>query len=197
MQGSLGFFFHQQRSLFSRRETLTLGSSIDQWKLISLGISFTTLEITMQQRWQWRCRDYYRDLLGTPNHALLPFSKAQIQAIHPFRCSDSLASMLSSIPLEEEITKALFSLPKNKWLYYGVLYFVGWFWFDQGILHVFPFAASTVISLIPKISGAETLANFRPISLCNTVCEVISRILSSSVIRWDLLKDVFYAKMFY
>lgn len=35
----------------------------------------------------------------------------------------------------------------------------------------------TNIALIPKIAGPETLGNYRPISLCNTVYKLITRII--------------------
>ena len=33
------------------------------------------------------------------------------------------------------------------------------------------------IALIPKIQGLETLGNFRPISLCNTVYKIITKMI--------------------
>ena len=36
---------------------------------------------------------------------------------------------------------------------------------------------STHIALIPKIQGSETLGNYRPISLCNTVYKVVTKII--------------------
>ena len=35
----------------------------------------------------------------------------------------------------------------------------------------------THIAMIPKIQGPETLGNYRPISLCNTVYKVITKII--------------------
>ena len=35
----------------------------------------------------------------------------------------------------------------------------------------------TLIALIPKIQGPETLGNYKPISLCNTVYKVMTKII--------------------
>ncbi|CAA7013480.1 unnamed protein product [Microthlaspi erraticum] len=137
--------------------------------------------------------DYFRNLLGSPNTAVQPFSIEQIQELHPFQCGEEMTQLLSAIPTSEEIIKALFSLPKNKapgpdgftmefftssWELVGndLVAAVKTFFTDSVMLRQ---VNSTVISLIPKVPGADTLSSFRPISLCNTVYKVISRILSS------------------
>ena len=45
---------------------------------------------------------------------------------------------------------------------------------DRRVLEVLN---STHIALIPKIQGSETLGNYRPISLCNTVYKVVTKII--------------------
>lgn len=40
---------------------------------------------------------------------------------------------------------------------------------------------TTLITLIPKCNTPESLANFRPISLCNSVYKVISKVLVARI----------------
>ena len=43
--------------------------------------------------------------------------------------------------------------------------------------HVPKYLNQTLIVLIPKQSGPETVSHFRPISLCNTVYKIVTKIL--------------------
>ncbi|CAA7031764.1 unnamed protein product [Microthlaspi erraticum] len=92
-----------------------------------------------------------------------------------------------------EIKETVFSLPKNKAPGpdgFTVEFFTtSWDLVGRDLIEAVKFffvngslsrqVNSTVISLIPKIPGASTLSDFRPISLCNTVYKVISKILAS------------------
>ena len=42
----------------------------------------------------------------------------------------------------------------------------------------------TLIALIPKIKGSETIGNFRPISLCNSVYKIITKIIVAKIIPY-------------
>lgn len=42
---------------------------------------------------------------------------------------------------------------------------------------VLEYLNTTHIALIPKIEGPETLSNYRPINLCNTVYKIVSKII--------------------
>ncbi|XP_013624294.1 PREDICTED: uncharacterized protein LOC106330365 [Brassica oleracea var. oleracea] len=136
---------------------------------------------------------YYLSLLGTENQDISPFSVAQIQEIHPFRCSDDLAAQMSAIPTDEEIRKTIFSLPKSKspgpdgfsvefflssWDLVGgdLIKAVKDFFLNPDLSHQ---VNSTVLALLPKVPGASRLSEYRPISLCNTVYKVISKIIGS------------------
>ena len=92
---------------------------------------------------------------------------------------------------EEEIKAALWSLkpfkaPRPDGLHVG---FFQNFWHTMGnsvikkVQKIFvdrrvsKALNSTHIALIPKIQGLETLGNYRPISLCNTVYKVVTKII--------------------
>lgn len=136
---------------------------------------------------------FYSQLLGQSNQEIYPLSIQSIRAIHPFRCTSSLAAQLLVIPSIEEITRVVFDLPRNKAPGpdgFSVEFFTS-SWqlvgpdIIAGVLDFFHTSKmlrqvnATTISLIPKIQGADRLSQFRPISCCNTVYKVISRILAS------------------
>lgn len=43
------------------------------------------------------------------------------------------------------------------------------------------FLHKTLIVLIPKIQDSETLGNYRPISLCNTVYKIITKLIVTRI----------------
>lgn len=124
---------------------------------------------------------------------MTPLTVAEIQHLHPFRCGAELAAKMAAIPTDAEIRETLFSLPKNKapgpdgftvefftysWDLVGsdVINAVKAFFINSELPRQ---VNSTVISLIPKVPGADKLSDFRPISLCNTIYKVISKIIAS------------------
>jgi len=107
------------------------------------------------------------------------------------RLLDLEKESISGGALEEEIKAVLWSLkpfkaPGPDGLHVG---FFQSFWFTMGnsmieeVQRIFvdgrvPKALnSTHIALIPKIQGLETLGNYRPISLCNTMYKVVTKII--------------------
>ena len=96
---------------------------------------------------------------------------------------------------DEEIRDALWSLKAFKALgpdgpHAG---FFQYFWHDvqasvcQEVKKAFTFGSipaflnTTLITLIPKCNNPESLANFRPISLCNSVYKIISKALVAKI----------------
>jgi ribonuclease HI len=101
------------------------------------------------------------------------------------------ANSIASPPLDSEILSALnsmksFKAPGNDGLHAG---FFQRFWmivgpsvktavkniFSTGIMP--PNLNQTLIALVPKQQGPETLNHYRPISLCNTVYKIITKLL--------------------
>ena len=101
------------------------------------------------------------------------------------------ANSIASPPLDSEILSALnsmkpFKAPGNDGLHAG---FFQRFWmivgpsiktavktiFSTGIMP--PNLNQTLIALVPKQQGPETLNHYKPISLCNTVYKIITKLL--------------------
>lgn len=57
---------------------------------------------------------YFKHLLGSENSDVVPMSVEEIKGLLPFRCPSNIIPMLVAIPSDEEITEALFKMPKNK-----------------------------------------------------------------------------------
>lgn len=123
---------------------------------------------------------------------MTPFSVERIQSLHPFRCDSSLATQLTAIPSDEEITMALFSMPRNKAPGpdgFPVEFFLeAWPIVKESFIaaikeffltgHLLKGFNATAITLIPKVPGADQLNLFRPVACCTTIYKVITRLIS-------------------
>ena len=102
---------------------------------------------------------------------------------------DDEKSSISGVATEDEIKAALWSLKAFKAPSPDGLHAIHRFWLTVGrsvideVKKVFvdrrvpDYLNRTHIALIPKIQGPETLGNYRPISLCNTVYKIITKII--------------------
>ncbi|KAL9308685.1 putative RNA-directed DNA polymerase [Arabidopsis thaliana] len=131
---------------------------------------------------------YYTHLLGSDSDILTPDSVQRIKDIHPFRCNDTLASRLSALPSDEEITAAVFAMPRNKAP--GPDSFTAeFFWESWSVVKDSTIAAvkeffrtghllkrfnATAITLIPKVTGVDQLSMFIPVSCCTVVYKIIT-----------------------
>ena len=98
---------------------------------------------------------------------------------------------LSSTPLPEEIYRNFFSIPPLKALgldgYHVIFFQKNWHILGSGIIQVIQeiFETTTIpedwgatnLILIPKINRPNMITQFRPISLCNTLYKLVSRII--------------------
>lgn len=137
------------------------------------------------------CVDYFVDLLGGPEE-LPQFDPADISDLLDFRCTHLQSEALAKSFSPEEIKDAVFGLPRNKtagpdgysaeffrscWHIIGpeVIEVVSEFFASRQILKQWN---ATTIILIPKVPNASSTSDFRPISLCNTVYKVVSKLLA-------------------
>lgn len=112
-------------------------------------------------------------------------------SLTPFRCSLQHQASILLIPAVEEITKLMFSLNPNKapgpdgltsgffkasWSVLGLecITSIQQF-FNSGFLP--KTTNSTILSLVPKFTGATKISDYRPISCLNTIYKVISWLL--------------------
>lgn len=138
------------------------------------------------------CVDYFQNLFGGHSSSLSPRSLHRISDLTNFRCSDTLKNMLHANVTAADVKYEVFNLPRNKSPgpdgYTGEFYRKTWDIIGHDVTEaVLEFFRSgqllkqwncTVISLVPKRIGADSLTDFRPISLCNVVYKIISKILA-------------------
>ncbi|OAP12460.1 hypothetical protein AXX17_AT1G39630 [Arabidopsis thaliana] len=131
---------------------------------------------------------YYTHLLGFDSDILTPDSVQRIKDIHPFRCNDTLASRLSALPSDEEITAAVFAMPRNKApgpdSFTAEFFWESWYVVKDSTIaavkeffrtgHLLKRFNATAITLIPKVTGVDQLSMFRPVSCCTVVYKIIT-----------------------
>lgn len=161
------------------------------WNAIRYIRDSSGLRIYNQQQIKGMTVAYFKNLLGSESRGITPMSVEEIRDLHPFRCFEALAEELSRIPTEEEIKAVFFKMPKCKAP--GPDGFPVEFFMDaweivgeeatQAVQEFFTSGRllkksnATSVALIPKVTGADELAKFRPVSCCSTVYKVIARLL--------------------
>ncbi|XP_010495633.1 PREDICTED: uncharacterized protein LOC104772751 [Camelina sativa] len=136
------------------------------------------------------CVDFYTSLFGTSNPT--PCLQACIESIHPFRCTEAQRECLERPFTPAEIKAEFFALPRDKIPgpdgYTGEFFRHCWGIVGEevtaAVLNFFthgkmePSWNSTAVSMIAKVSNAETVGDYRPISCLNSVYKVISKLLA-------------------
>lgn len=138
--------------------------------------------------------DYYSTLLGGPSTSAAP-SPQIISSFLPLRCSPTAVDILAADFTDLDIQTAFLSLPASKapgpdgypaeffkanWNVVGrdMIAAVKEFMESGCLLQQWN---STIISLIPKKPNANKMTEFRPISCCNTVYKVASKLLANRI----------------
>lgn len=136
---------------------------------------------------------HFKSILGpspAPNPVVFS-SSGWVQSLTEFVCPATLSSQMIAIPSAEEITLVLFKLNSNKSLGPDDLtsgfYKASWSIIGTEVLNsiakfftccFMPASANaTILSLVPKHTGASLITDYRPISCQNTVYKVVSRLL--------------------
>lgn len=136
--------------------------------------------------------DYFTTLLGGTSSASAP-SPSLIASFLPVRCSAEAVNLLAAEFSELEIQAAFLNLPKSKAPgpdgYPAEFFKANWSVVGKDMIAaVKEFLStglllqqwnSTIISLIPKKANANRMSEFRPISCCNTVYKVASKLLAN------------------
>ncbi|KAL0889621.1 hypothetical protein Bca101_013604 [Brassica carinata] len=135
---------------------------------------------------------YFSTLLGGPEVQTTSTPQDISNLVH-FKCSPESISVLAAPFTDLEIQQAFLSLPKSKAPgpdgYPGEFFKAHWSTVGRDMIDaVAEFFSSgyllqqwnsTIISLVPKKTNASRITDFRPISCCNSVYKVISKLLSN------------------
>ncbi|XP_010418651.1 PREDICTED: uncharacterized protein LOC104704229 [Camelina sativa] len=118
--------------------------------------------------------DFYTRLLGSKGYSR-PSMVEEIQGILPQRCSEAVVQLLDSRVTAEDIKTVLFSLPTNKSPgpdgYCAEFFTAKWSIVGKDIV-------AAVTEFFTTVPNASKMTDFRPISCCNTIYKVISKILA-------------------
>lgn len=157
-------------------------------------ISVTGIEATSPEDIGNLAVAHFLNILGPPTPKTTPLmisSVADMIRTDRFSCSQAQAALLSRLPTPEDITKTLFKLNKNKSPgpdgFTSGFYTAAWDILGQEVINsissffktsILPTSTnSTILTLLPKFPGATIIKDYRPISCCNTLYKVISKIL--------------------
>ncbi|KAG7548232.1 Reverse transcriptase domain [Arabidopsis suecica] len=173
-------YFHKMADM--RKSINTIHFLVDE-----NGVRYETQEAIKEH-----CCAYFESILGG-TAATQQLEQCDMDLLLSYRCSPEQKSFLESSFSNADIQEAFFSLPRNKasgpdgysseffkgvWSVVGpeVVEAVQEFFRSGQLLKQWN---STTLVLIPKITNASSLSEFRPISCLNTLYKVIAKLLTS------------------
>jgi len=148
---------------------------------------------SQEEKIKTEAEHHFREFLQLIPNDFEGIAVEELQDLLPYRCSDSDKEMLTNHVSAEEIHKVVFSMPNDKSpgpdgytaeFYKGAWNIIG----AEFILAIQSFFAkgflpkginSTILALIPKKKEAKEMKDYRPISCCNVLYKVISKIIAN------------------
>lgn len=133
--------------------------------------------------------EYYRKQFTSASHVINPNILAHIPSLLTFEDNEALIA----IPVEEEIKDVIHSMAPDSAPgpdgYTGKFFICFWDVISKDVtaavqaffkgMSLPTGFTSSLIAMIPKVSSPATFADMRPISLCNFIYKIISRVISS------------------
>ena len=137
---------------------------------------------------------HFQSILGPPTHKTSPVLISQVADMirtDRFSISPAQSAQLSSIPSPADITKTMFRLNQNKSPgpdgFTSGFYKASWGILGTEVINAIiaffnssslPQATnSTILTFLPKFPGATVIKDYRPISCCNSLYKVITKLL--------------------
>ncbi|XP_019085582.1 PREDICTED: uncharacterized protein LOC109126472 [Camelina sativa] len=146
-----------------------------------------------QEHIKLEAEQYFTNFLNFTPADYVDWSTQELAQILNYKCDENDKSLLTREVTREEIKRVLFAMPVNKspgpdgfnveffkesWSIVGDDCVVAvQSFFQNGFLP--KGVNSTILALIPKKKDAQTMKDYRPISCCNVLYKIISKILAN------------------
>lgn len=147
--------------------------------------------VTSQEEIKVEAERFFREFLSHQSQDIHDKTVEELQEIMPFRCSNEERATLTKLVTDEEIRDVILKMPSNKspgphgytteffkasWSIIGKdLTVAVQSFFQKGFLS--KGLNATIMALIPKKDAAIEMKDYRPISCCNVLYKVISKII--------------------